>query len=337
MIKKHLDRKSLKNTVIDGHSHIGVEIKMYCRGEYPYAQTAEGIYYKQLSSKVDVNVVFPFSVDLYCEPIKLLDSQRVPAKEPLSDVPYKVENLILMREVFDYCPELSTRFITFISVDPARDVSGQLEELKKLEEKYPIYGIKVNPVGCQSKASELLGKGKAFLDFAAQRDIPLVFHATTAPNDEYSQASDIFKIVEQRPDLRFCFAHCLLFNQEFLERAKQSPNVWVDTAAFKIQVDLVNQLIEDNVINRKALIDADFSDYRKVMTTLCQMYSDTIVWGTDSPAYTYNCRRLQGYDIYQDFSLKGRYEDEVMALRTLSSDIQKKISNQNTLDFIFGN
>ncbi|MCD4823190.1 MAG: amidohydrolase [Phycisphaerae bacterium] len=336
MIKKRLNREDFKDKVIDCHSHVGVEIKLYCRGEYPYAQTAEGIYYKQLSSGVDVNVVFPFSVDLYCEPTRLLAGERIPAKKPLSDVPYKVENQILMREIFDYCPELSSRFIPFTSVDPARDVSGQLDELKKLDEKYPIYGIKVNPVGCQSKVLELLGKGKAFLDFAAQRDIPFIFHSTTVPNDEYSQASDIFKIVERRPELRFCFAHCLLFNEEFFEHAKESPNVWVDTAALKIQVDLVNQLVEDKVINRSTLIDVDFSDYRKVMRTFCQMYPDMIIWGTDSPAYTYHCLRKQGKDSYQEFAYKGTYSNELEALNSLTEELRRKVSNSNTIDFIFG-
>ena len=129
MRKKHLNLEKLNDKVIDGHSHVGVEGKHYCRGEYPYAETAEGIYYKQLSSGIDVNVVFPFSVDLYCEPISILEGERVPAKHPLSQVPYQTENLILMREIFDYCPEFSHRFIPFVSVDPARDIKKQIQEL----------------------------------------------------------------------------------------------------------------------------------------------------------------------------------------------------------------
>ena len=69
MKQKHLSRNALRGKVIDVHSHVGVELKHYSCLEYPYAQTAEGIYYQQLSGGVDVNVVFPFTVDLYCEPI----------------------------------------------------------------------------------------------------------------------------------------------------------------------------------------------------------------------------------------------------------------------------
>ena len=210
-------RENLQNKIIDSHSHIGVEIKMYCREEYPYSQSAESLYYRQLAGGVDVNVIFPFSVDLFCDMDRLKDGKRVPSLTPASEVPYQVENSLLMREIFDYCPELSEHFIPFISVDPAREVQGQVEKLEQLEKKYPIYGIKINPVGCQSKALELLNKGEAFMDFAEERDIPFIFHSTSIPGDEYSQAADIFKIVEMRHDLRFCFAHALHFNREFLK------------------------------------------------------------------------------------------------------------------------
>lgn len=336
MANKHLSKADLKGKVIDAHSHVGVSIKMYSRGEYPYAQTIEGLYYQQLSGGVDVNVVFPLCADLYFEPEGLLQGNLIPAAKPLSDIPYKTENLLLMREVFDYCPELSDRFVPFVSVDPARDVAGQIKELESIEKKYPIYGIKVIPVGCQSRALELLDKGKSFLDFAAERNIPFLFHATTIPNDEYSQASDIFKIIDRRSELRFCLAHCLIFNKHFLDLADEAPNVWVDTAAMKIQVDVANEMVEQKLIKSSDLIDADFNDYREVMKTICQMYPDTIIWGTDSPAYVYHCMRQQGKGLSQEFALKGTYGNELEALNSLSATQRTKVSNANTLEFLFG-
>ena len=168
MVEKHLTRDDLQGKVIDAHSHVGVAIKEYCSEEYPYAQTAEGLYYQQLAGGVDVNIVFPFSADLYFEPTKLRAGEKIPAREPLSKSPYQVENRVLLREVFDYRPWRANRFVPFVSVDPGRDVSGQLAELEDLEKKFPIYGIKVIPVGCQSRALELLGQGEPFLDFAQE-------------------------------------------------------------------------------------------------------------------------------------------------------------------------
>ena len=336
MATKHLTRNDLKGKVIDVHSHVGIALKEYCCGEYPYAQTADGIYYQQLAGGVDVNVVFPFMPDLFFEPTKLLRGEKVPAREPLSKSPYATDNLILMREVFDYCPDRSHRFLPFVSLDPGRCVAEQLAALERLDEQYPIYGIKIHPVGCQSHALEFLGKGEPFLDFAQERDIPFLFHATTVPNDEYSQASDILQIAQSRPALRFCLAHCLFFHYELLEQASRMPNVWVDTAALKIQVDVLLQLVGEGIVKASDLLDIDYSDYREVMVFLCTTYPDTILWGTDSPAFTYHCRRNQGDDMYQEFALKGRYEDEVAALNALPEELRRKASNTNTQDFLFG-
>ncbi|MCK5843286.1 MAG: amidohydrolase family protein, partial [Victivallales bacterium] len=212
----------------------------------------------------------------------------------------------------------------------------QITELRKLEERYPIYGIKINPVAVQSKATALLDAGKPFLDFAVDRNIPFVFHSTTVPNDIYSQASDILRIAETRTDLRFCLAHALIFNKRALDIAHELENVWVDTAALKIQVDVVNQLVEEGVLSSNDLLDADFSDHRLVMKTLCEKYPDTILWGSDSPAYSFHCVRAQGDGNIQNFAFLGKYEDEIAAINALAPDAQERVSNINTLNFLFG-
>jgi hypothetical protein len=142
---------------IDAHSHTGVSLKAYGRMEYPYAQSIEDLRYRQLSAGVDINVVFPFSPDLHFSLTDLIESGEVKKAEfPLSPSPYAVENRLLMREIYDYCPEASAHFIPFVSADPGRAVSGQLAELKGLEEEYPVYGLKIIGVACQTRVTELL-------------------------------------------------------------------------------------------------------------------------------------------------------------------------------------
>ena len=89
-------RAGLAGKVIDCHSHLGVSLKAYASAEYPYAQTAEGLYYRQLAGGVDVNVVFPFSADLHFDPARLVEGEMVPAERPVSPVPYTAENRLLM-------------------------------------------------------------------------------------------------------------------------------------------------------------------------------------------------------------------------------------------------
>lgn len=328
-------RAELAGKTIDAHTHLGVSLKAYALGEHPFAQSAEGLAYRLKACDVDLAVVFPFTADLYFDPLALREGNAVPAQSPASPAPYAAENRLVMREVFEFCPEHSDRFLTFVSMDPGRAVEAQLRELNELEKCYPIYGIKINPVICQSRALELLDGGAALLDWAEERGLPLLFHVSTLA-DEYSHAEDVFKVVESRPGLRFCLAHCLLYHEEYLKRAVAAPNIWVDTAAMKIQVEMVRELVGNGEIARETLIDADYSDHLAVMRTLCERFADTIIWGSDAPCYSYICRRKQGEGQFREFNYKATYEDEVAALNALSPELRAKVGRGNALDFIFG-
>ena len=328
-------RVDFEGKVIDAHAHVGVSLKAYALGEYPYAQTVEGLAYRMGACGVDAAVVFPYTPELHFRFDALARGEMVPDDQPVSPAPYAAENRLLMREVFDYCPELSDRFLPFVSVDPARRVERQVRELEELADAYPVYGIKINPVLCQSKISGLLGPGEPLLDFAGAHGLPILIHTAPFGGDEYSQTADVFPVIDARPGLRFCLAHCILFHRGYLKRAAAMPNVWVDTAAMKIQVELMTQLFDDGV-PRDEVIDADYSDYRRVMRTLCAAHTETMVWGTDSPAYSYICRRKQAEGTYADFRYKATYEDEVAALAALPATLRQRVGGSNVLDLIFG-
>ena len=72
------------------------------------------------------------------------------------------------------------------------------------------------------------------------------------------------------------------------------------------------------------------------MQKLMELYPHTIIWGSDSPAYSYICRRLQDKDRYMDFNYKGSYQGEKDALDSLPKHLKEKASNINTLDWLFG-
>ncbi len=325
----------LTGKVIDAHSHVGVALGSYGRAEYPYAQTIEGLYYQQLSGGVDVNIVFPFNSNLYFDIPGLIAGRHVKARKAISPVPHQVENLLLLREVFDYCPELSRRFLQFISVDPLRETRAQVRDIEKLLKKYPVYGIKINPVICQAPVTALLKEGRCLMALAREHDWPILLHTSGQVSDVFSYAGNAFKVIDAHPDVRFCLAHCILFSKPLLDRALAAPNVWVDTAAFKIQVD-VCRIWAGKTINKQDLIDADFSDHHDVLAKICADYGEKIVWGTDSPAYAYICRRKLNRTTWQEFNYKGTYDEEIRLLRKLPPAVRRKITNRNTIRFLFG-
>ena len=327
------DARDLVGKTIDAHAHVGVSMKAYAAGEYPYAQSLEGLYYRQLAAGVDGNVVFPYSADLAYDLSGLLDGELKSNGGEFSEAPYAAENRLLLREVYDYCPELSERFLPFVCVDPGRVVDVQLRVLERLYESYPIYGIKIVPVSVQTCILELLTRGQAFLSFAEERDLPFLIHTTGDPSETYSQPADVLAVAEARPGLRFCLAHCSVFSQSSLERIGSMENTWFDTSALKIQVQMVHE--ESPLVPPPAeRFDTDYSDYVGVMRDLAAAYPESIIWGTDSPAYSYICRRKQGAGSFAEFRLKGTYLEEKAALDSLPQELRARAGGANALEWL---
>jgi hypothetical protein len=335
MAAKRLQREDLAGKVIDVHSHAGVHWKALADIGFPYCSSIEDLYYRQRANGVDVSAVFPiypvlhFDIQAYLETGRLL-----PTPHPISKCPYERENRLLLTDVHVFCPELSARFLPFVCIDPSRMVAEQIAVLRELEQEFPIYGVKVNPVGCQVPVTELLGPGEPFFEFFAERNWPVLFHVTVSEGETYSQSADTFRVIEAHPELRYCLAHCIGLHEGFLRRADALPNVWVDTAALKIQVEIAYQSSPLMALPPDRL-DADLSDHVAVMRTLVERYPRTIVWGTDAPFHSYIDRRLQGEGTYAEFRLKGTHEQEVDAWRGLSEAQQAQV-NVNTVAFLFG-
>jgi hypothetical protein len=72
------------------------------------------------------------------------------------------------------------------------------------------------------------------------------------------------------------------------------------------------------------------------MRTLMDRFPDTIIWGSDTPAYSYITRRKQAEGVFVDFRLKASYFDEIEALKSLPPALMRRASNLNSLEFLFG-
>jgi len=336
MVTKHLKSADLRGKVIDSHVHLGISVKSYASMEFPYAQSLEDHYYRQLCGGVDASIVFPYAPDLYFDPQALVRrGECVPGNPPISPTPYGIENRMVIREIFEYFPELAQRFIPFISFDPGRAVEDQIQAALELERQWPIYGIKIVPVLCQSPVTCLLKEGLPIIEFARERNLPILLHTTPDSSERYSYTPMTFEVVEQNLDVRFCLAHCIGFSRAHLDRANELPNVFVDTAALKIQAQLMHEDCE-SVPDHEKRFPTNYADHKSVMMDLMRAYPNTLIWGSDAPAYSYFCHRKQGEDYYVDFKLKARYEDEVAALDALPADLRTQASNTNTLRFLFG-
>jgi len=188
----------LRGKVIDVHSHVGISIKACAMQEFPSSESLEGLYYRQLAGGVDVNVVFPTTMDLYLDPRHLVTGKYVPAEKPVSPVPFAVENEYLLLTVYDFCSELRDRFLPFVCADPGREAAAQAGRLRALADAYPIYGMKISPVLCQSHVTELLAKGSCLLELAREQDWPVLLHTTVHEDESFSHARLAFVFGQAR-------------------------------------------------------------------------------------------------------------------------------------------
>jgi predicted TIM-barrel fold metal-dependent hydrolase len=219
----------------------------------------------------------------------------------------------------------------FACIDPLRRVKVQLRELARLADEYPLYGLKVSGVTIQSSHRRLLGTASGFIDFARERDLPVLLHTTAYEGDRFCHSAINLAVVRAFPAVRFCLAHCMGFDKAYLDQAGALPNAWVDSAAMKIQVQATEVIAPP-----ERRFESDYGDYRAVFADLVKAYPRTMLWGSDAPAYTYIERRRYADGSWVNFRLQGSYAQEKAALDALSPAQRRQVANRNTLAFLFG-
>jgi len=314
------------------HAHAGISFTTFLSGGYPYCQSVESLLYRMDANAVDYAVAFPLGACAYFDtPTFLSERLRVAGSPRLTPAPYVLENRILCEEVYEKTPSAPGRILPFVSVDPGRCVKTQLRALEALAEEYPIYGVKVVGVMVQSNHRHLAGKAADFTRFAEERNLPMLLHSTAYAGDAYCHSNVNLALARAFPGVRFCLAHCLGFDKPCLDEADALANVWVDSAAMKIQVEP-----DEILAPPERRFESDYAQFRQVFRDLASAYPDLMVWGSDSPAYTYIEKRRYPDGSYVSLNLQGTYELERAALDALPRAGRLRVANRNTRRFLFG-
>jgi len=327
-----LDARALAGKVIDVHTHVGINVAACFAGNYPYCQSVEDLLYRLNANHVDGAVAFPLGPCSFFDTGRFLrDQRRVPASPRLGPAPYAIENRCLCTEVYEKVPGAVGRVLPFACIDPGRFVQAQIQALDALMADYPVYGLKASGVSVQSSHRHLTGKGQAFLRLARERDLPVLLHSTAYEGDRYSHTRINLAVARACPQVRFCLAHCLGFDRVHLDEADALPNVWVDSAAMKIQIEP-----QEILAPPERRFRSDYRDYRRVFADLVATYPETMLWGSDSPYYTYIEPRRYPDGSTVNFVLQGSYECERAALAAVSPAQAAQVANANPRRFLFG-
>lgn len=336
IVKRHnvLERLRRKpNAVIDVHTHIGVELTHYLPKAYPYALSFEQLCRE--GEGVDAFVVFPMVSSLYFSLVGIKNGKIVPAPNAICRFPYQHENERMLHEIYELFPQLASRALPFIIIDPSREPAAQLRHIKSLRKRYPFYGIKIQGTIPQIPIQSLTQQGRCFLDYAREENLPFLIHSSVIPSDIWAQAHDILDIVEANPDVRFIAAHCCRFDKTALDRVAQLPNAWFDHSAFGIHCDLAADNSPVCALGRKRF-PANYRKPAEVIRALAAAYPDKFIYGSDAPYYSYVAWYQPPKGKPQFLNLRSSMKKELGLLNAVPGALRRRICRDNTLRFLTG-
>lgn len=321
-------------TLLDVHSHVGVDPLLYLSHSFPFCQNLRDAFEQNRDAGVSHAVVFPMSTSLGYDLTALRKGRVVLTHKP-AEIPFVFENEQMLRQLYEIFPAYKSMFIPFVIIDPLREAPRQVRALEKLLGRYPFYGLKVMPRATQARLSSLGREGRSFLEFAHTHDFPIITHSSVVRLDPYSQIDDLFKLARAHPALRFCAAHFCCFHLRRFQEADRMENVWVDSAAMSIGCDLVLKKAPVYVYGKEQ-VPANYRQPSRVFAELARRFPDTLMWGSDNPFHTWiSASRLPSGKIFR-LRLWGSMTREKKLLQFVEKNLRRKVSVQNALRFIEG-
>lgn len=320
--------------LIDGHTHIGVCLASYMTEGFPYCQSAADLHGKLRTLGFDYWVSFAMPSPVAFDVEGYRQCELRPAGDG-SATPFEFENRRLMVEVYELFDEWADRFICLAVIDPERREVEQVASLTALADAYPVCGLKVAGTSIRAHTIELLGSGRCLLDWAAERDMPVMMHSAVHPQDPWSRVDDLLRIVEARPELRFCIAHTARLDHAGLERIAELDNCWFDTSAFGIHCALA-VANHESVAPPNRRFPADYTTPADALTAIARAYPDKMIYGSDAPFESYSSRHRHADGRIETYALRSDLSKEVAYLRSLPDDLMRRVARDNTVRFLFG-
>ena len=323
-------------SILDVHTHVGVDPKLYLSHSLPYCRSIDVAYREAVEVGIGATVCFPFITSLYYDLKILADTGDVEITgNGIGRAPYHFENEHMLRQLYELFPEYADHFIPFVIVDTLRETEEQVRVLDDLLSTFPFYGIKIHPRDAQAHVATLSKEGQPILDFAQAYDFPILIHACSTHIDPLSSIRDIFCLARRYPSLRWCAAHFCGFHQELFDEADRIDNLWVDSAAMSIGCDSVLEGY-DVYENGPEKIAGDYNKPEEIFFSMAERYPDTFMFGTDNPAHSWIAVTKFSSGKVERFEMKSTMEREISLLSLVKGEHLEKIACRNALRFIEG-
>jgi len=306
MLKKLQDHE----VCIDVHSHCG-EVSLYNlqHERLHTTQNMRDLSLKMRLAKVDYFVVFLMASSMYFD-------TRDFSRSGLEEYPYQLGNGALFYEASLF----GDRALPFMAIHPNVEEEKQLIALEERLSRDHLFGLKFHTLATHSKVSNLINS--KFPEFLEKNKLPILIHSSDF--DEYSDPNEIFKFLDLYPDIRVTIAHCGFFNAEFMNRAKDFQNLFIDSSSFNVLCQIF-----DRRENKKGKIELDWKDPKKAFAEIYNMVPKQFLWGSDEPWTCYT-------DYSGELIVNGDLFKEKELLDAQVTSIRKGVSYHSTMRFLLG-
>lgn len=306
-----------KTTIIDAHTHCcGINIQNFMKLSYPYSCNVSELLLRMENSDIDYSIAFPIPTS----PV-IIENLFTYVNNDAGNSTLWFLNLInehFLKEVELFGKK---KILPFVLLSIKESMLEQIDNIKALSKKYDIYGIKIHPTNDETPIQTLVDNSTVISELN-KLNLPIILHSSS--KDPYCYANDILKLAKKLPDTRICIAHAGRLQQSFIEQLKEYRNVWIDVAPTIFLSQIFNQYppsLEDHI---------DFVHPENLVYYLFEKFPDKVLWGTDYPwVLGGHLSKFQGHQ-------GDLYEKNINILRSFPSQMSYQLSNQNVLQFLFG-
>lgn len=291
--------------IIDTHTHVGLSLSQYVKGDAFYCQSIEELKLKMEVFGVDFSFVFPFP-ELNGNKVENVYYHAGNDFFRAEAYPYQLANENMFSEIIR---KNYIMFIPFMIVQPNREIDQQIQCYEKYKDY--TFGFKIHTTANRISPIDL---PDALVEKCSKNNLPIIFH-TRACQEQYNCWS-VMKFASKHPDINVCIAHCAGFDCAFFQELPKYNNIYFDVSPLLSLCAWAN-MGNDKVISKNKL-ELDYSDVGDVFHKLFDLAPNRILWATDEPC---------GLD------QPNKYYRQVALIKETDSSMRKQIHN-NVCEFL---
>ena len=259
-------------TIIDCHTHVGVNIRNLMRRIHPFEQSIDGLLETMDAFGVSKAIVFPFP---YASTLPLRDKtvDHKLSRSAFTEM-YSEDNFAFISAAGEH-PD---RLIPFLMGNP---LDKRCVEHIRLFATSNVRGVKLHPASYNYSISIL--KNNPIMKIIQDLDLVVSLHIGTGKEGAKTAITldHALEIAKIYPSIRFIFCHLGRLHRS-LPDVLDLDNVLLDTSGLSLNLSSIAFLA------KYPLLSLRYCDPRYVIEWLVEAgYEDKLVWGSDLPYTDY--------------------------------------------------